>query len=218
MAANIEKDKTDKVRGLLGIKIGMTTFIHPEGEACPVTVIKAGPCEVIQVKTQEKDGYSAAQVGYREKKRLNKPLAGHHKKNNVKRLYHTLKEFEVADDGVEPGQFVTVDIFEEGEKIDVSGTSKGRGFAGVVKRFGFGGGHKTHGGNVWRLPGSSGCGTYPGKVIKGKEYPGRYGNKRISIQNLEIVKVLPEENAILVKGSVPGPINGILQIRKAIKG
>jgi large subunit ribosomal protein L3 len=204
---------------MLGRKLGMMQVFNDKGEVIPVTVIAAGPCIVTQVRTVERDGYAAVQIGYEqvEPRKLTKPQQGHLKAANAMLRY--LREFP-ADNPQEhqPGEVINVELFQPGQKIDVSGNSKGRGFTGVVKRWGFHGGPKTHGqSDRHRAPGSIGAGTTPGRVWKGQKMAGRTGNKRITVQNLEVVEVLPEKNLILVKGSVPGARTGLIEIRRAVK-
>ncbi len=184
----------------------------------PVTVIKAGPCYVTQVRTVDQDGYSAVQLGFEETKtqRLSGGELGHLKKNELPPL-RILREFR-TDEELEEGQALTVDVFEEGERVDIVGKSKGRGFAGVVKRWGFSGGPKTHGqSDRHRAPGSIGAGSTPGRVFKGKKMPGRMGNDTVTSQNLLISRIDPENNIIAVRGSVPGPKNGLVIIKEARK-
>ncbi|MBX0326894.1 50S ribosomal protein L3 [Oscillochloris sp. ZM17-4] len=207
------------ISGLLGRKLGMMQVFNDKGEVIPVTVIAAGPCVVTQVRTVERDGYAAVQIGYEqvEPRKLTKPQQGHLKAANAMLRY--LREFP-ADNPQEhtPGEVINVELFQPGQKIDISGTSKGRGFTGVVKRWGFHGGPKTHGqSDRHRAPGSIGAGTTPGRVWKGQKMAGRMGGKRITIQNLEVVEVLPEKNLLLVKGSVPGARTGLIEIRRAVK-
>jgi large subunit ribosomal protein L3 len=207
------------INGLLGRKIGMTQIFGPTGEAIPVTVIEAGPCVVTQIRTSESDGYEAVQIGFGDirPKSVNKPRQGQLAKAG--RLVRYLREF-AADNVAEHqvGELLNVDRFQTGELIDVTGTSKGRGFQGVVKRHGFSGGPKTHGqSDRHRAPGSIGAGTTPGRVWKNTRMAGRMGNKRVTVQNLEVVDVLPEQHIILVRGSVPGAKNGLLMLRPAVK-
>ncbi len=208
------------MKGILGRKIGMTRIFNEKGEVVPVTVIQAGPCYVTQVKTTETDGYEAIQIGFEEvhPKRLNKPQLGHLKKNNLPPL-RILREIRVEDASqYEVGQVLTVEMFQPGDLVDVTGTSKGRGFQGGVKRHGFGGGPKTHGqSDRWRAPGSIGAGTFPGRVLPGTRMAGRMGNRRVTVQNLEVVRVDPENNLILVKGAVPGHKKGLVMIRQAVR-
>lgn len=207
------------IEGLLGRKIGMTQVFSPAGEAIPVTVIELGPCVVTQVRDKDRDGYEAVQVGFGDvkPKSLTKPEQGHLAKAG--RLVRYLREFGADNiDEHEVGQVLTVEIFEPGQIIDVTGTSKGRGFQGVVKRHGFRGGPKTHGqSDRWRAPGSIGAGTDPGRVWKGTRMAGRMGNRRVTVQNLQVVEVLADKHILLVKGSVPGAKNGLLMVRRAVK-
>ena len=201
--------------GLLGKKIGMTRVYSEMGQAIPVTVIVAGPCVVLQKKTEAKEGYNAIQVGFGPKKeaRLNKPQAGHCKTAGKGGFYHT-KEFRVTDPEVyELGQEIQLaELVKIGDEVHISGKSKGRGFQGVIKRYGFKGGRKTHGSMFHRRPGSIGCSAWPSRVIKGKKMPGRMGNELLTKKNLTVIDVRPDENILLVKGSVPGAKEGLLQI------
>jgi len=201
--------------GLLGKKIGMTRVYSEEGRAVPVTVIEAGPCVVLQKKSLHKEGYNAVQVGFQPKKqaRLNKPISGHCKAADKGGFYH-IKEFRVTDpDTFEIGQDITLaDLFEIGDLVNISGKTKGRGFQGVIKRHGFSGGRKTHGSMFHRRPGSIGCSAWPSRVVKGKKLPGQMGTNLITKKNAVVVDIRPEENILLVKGSVPGSKQGLLQI------
>jgi large subunit ribosomal protein L3 len=204
---------------LLGIKLGMTQVFDADRRLIPVTVIEAGPCPVTQIKTIETDGYSAVQIGFREQKaqRLSKAERGHLAKAGVDPVSE-LQEFRTeGDHGFNCGDILTVERFNEGEKIDIIGTSKGRGFQGVVKRYNFDGGPASHGSMFHRRGGSYGMCQWPGHVLKGKKMPGHMGDVRRTVQNLEIVKIIPEKNLILVKGSVPGSRNGFITIRTAKK-
>ncbi|RAO99354.1 50S ribosomal protein L3 [Petrotoga sp. 9PW.55.5.1] len=206
------------MKGILGKKVGMTR-IYKGDKAIPVTVIKAGPCVVIQKKTVETDGYNAIQVGFEEipERKANKPLLGHFKKADVK-PYRILREFKVENpDDYEIGQEINVSIFSEGEKIDLVGKSKGRGYSGAMKRWNFGGGESSHGSKFHRALGSTGNATYPAKVFKGKKMPGQYGNERVTIQNSEVVYIDVQNNLIAVKGGVPGARGGLVTIREAVK-
>ena len=206
--------------GILGKKLGMTGLFSNEGQYVPVTVVEAGPCVVTQVKTQANDGYNALQLGFGEKKknRVGKPLQGHFAKSGDK-LFSVLREFRIDNpEDFQVGQEITLDIFKVGDKIEVSGTSKGRGFTGTVKRHGFSRGPKTHGSRNYRAPGSIGQCAWPAKVFKGRKMPGQYGNARQTVKNLLIVDIRPEENLILLKGSVPGPPSGTIEIKKTRKG
>lgn len=207
------------IEGLLGRKIGMTQVFSPAGEAIPVTVIEVGPCVVTQVRDKERDGYEAVQIGFgaAKAKSLTKPQQGHLAKAG--QLVRYLREFQADNvEEHEVGQILTVEIFQPGQVIDVTGTSKGRGFQGVVKRHNFRGGPKTHGqSDRWRAPGSIGAGTDPGRVWKGTRMAGRMGNRRVTVQNLQVVEVLADKHILLVRGSVPGAKNGLLMVRRAVK-
>jgi len=203
-------------KGLIGKKIGMTSIFADDGRYIPVTVIQAGPCVVTQIKTMAGDGYNALQLGFLEKRsdRVTKPLNGHFQKSGGQ-CYAHLREVGVDNPGeYSLGQQVGPDVFAIGERVEVIGSTKGRGFSGVIKRHGFGGGRATHGGKCHRIPGSIGCSAWPSKVIKGKKMPGRYGSERKTIKGLEIVDIRPEENLILIKGSVPGHSQATVVINK----
>ncbi|HOA55382.1 MAG: 50S ribosomal protein L3 [Acetivibrionales bacterium] len=205
---------------ILGKKVGMTQVFDENGIVIPVTVIQAGPCAVVQKKTVENDGYTAVRLGYEEvpEKRVNKPEKGLFTKVNVTpRRY--LREFRTDDvDSFEVGQEINVaDMFSSGDKIDVSGTSKGKGFQGVMRRFGSSRGPESHGSKYHRRVGSMGAGSSPGKVFKGKKLPGRMGRDRVTVQNLDVVRVDGERNLLLVKGAVPGPKGGLVIVREAVK-
>ncbi len=204
------------VKGLIGKKLGMTSLFTPDGRHVPVTVVQAGPCVVTQIKTESSDGYNALQIGFGEKKpsRVNKPMAGHLRKSESTG-FNALREMPVdKPEEYSLGQMLSVDLFEVGERVDVTGSSKGRGFAGVTKRHGFHLGRKTHGGKSYRTPGSIGCSAWPAKVIKGKKMPGHYGNEQNTIRNLEIVDIRPDEHLILIKGAIPGSKSGLIAIKK----
>ena len=206
------------IKGMLGKKLGMTSLFGSNGEYIPVTVIEAGPCRITQVKTKATAGYNALQLGFglKKKTRVNKPVQGHFDKSGGE-CYAFLREFRVENPGdFEIGQTIALDheIFSVGDRIDISGKNKGRGFSGVTKRHGFALGRKTHGSHNYRLPGSIGNSAWPAKVIKGKKMPGRYGNARQTMRNLEVVDIRPELNLILVKGAVPGPVNETIEIKK----
>ncbi len=206
-------------KAIIGKKIGMTQIFDEKGAAIPVTVIEAGPCRVVQVKTEESDGYNAVQLGYGEVKenKVNKPEKGHFTKGNVKPTKH-LREFRLDDvSDKKVGDEIKVDIFAEGDIIDVQGKTKGKGFQGVIKRHGQSRGPMGHGSMYHRRPGSMGSTSTPGRVFKGKKLPGHMGNTTVTIQNLKVVKVDVEKNAILVKGSVPGNKGVILKIKDAVK-
>lgn len=204
------------VKAILGRKIGMTRIFAEDGRSVPVTVVEAGPCVITQIKTPERDGYRALQVGFgsRKEKHVNKPMKGHMDKAG-KGYFRVLQEVRVDNtDEMQLGQEIKADVFEVGERVDVIGLSKGKGFAGTIKRWGFSRGPVTHGCKSIRDPGSTGCATYPGRVIKGKKMAGQKGNKRTTVMNLSVVEIRSEENLLLIKGAVPGAENGIVFIRK----
>jgi len=206
-------------KGLLGKKIGMTQIFDDNGTAIPVTIIEAGPCYVTQIRKVEADGYSAVQLGFGETKpkRLTGGQLGHLKRNDIAPL-RFLREFRTKDAELSEGDQLTVGVFEVGDHVDITGTSKGRGFAGVVKRHGFAGGPKTHGqSDRQRAPGSIGATSGTARVFKGKRMPGHMGNRRVTSQNLKIVLVDSERNLIGVRGAVPGPKTGLLVIKEARK-
>ena len=206
------------IDGLIGKKVGMTQIFEDNGTVRPVTVLSAGPCVVVQRKTDEKDGYGAVQIGLvdaKAAKRANRPMRGHHGKADVPPT-RLLREFRVDDDTeLKPGDSVLVSIFEGVGKVDVIGTSKGKGFQGVMKRHGFRGGRATHGSMFHRAPGSIGQAAYPAKVLRGMRGPGRMGNARVTAKNLTVLRIDAEKNLMLVEGSVPGAPGGILLIRKS---
>ena len=206
-------------KGIIGRKVGMTQIFDEKGNVIPVTVIEAGPCVVAQVKTVETDGYNAIQLGFGEvkDKHINKPEAGHFKKAKLANKKY-LREFRTEEvSNYKVGDEVKLDIFEAGEKIDVQGTSKGKGFQGVIKRHGQSRGPMGHGSMYHRRPGSMGSTSTPGRVFKGKKLPGHMGKVTITIQNLDVVRVDTDKNVLLVKGSVPGPKGAILKVKSAIK-
>ncbi len=201
---------------IIGKKIGYTRIFDDQGNAIPVTVIQAGPCKIVNIKTLEKDGYEAVQLGYvtTVEGKLNKPLVSYFKKQGVE-LYKHLKEFRSDNiKDVKINDIVTVETFTIGELVSVSGFSKGKGFQGVVKRYGFHGGPGSHGSMFHRQPGSIGSNTFPGRVIKNKKLPGRMGNVKTTIKNLKVVKLIPEKNVILIRGAVPGSVNTLIEIKK----
>ncbi|MCG8684652.1 MAG: 50S ribosomal protein L3 [Desulfobacterales bacterium] len=201
---------------LLGKKIGMTNVFSSDGRLVPVTVLQVGPCVVTQVKTEETDGYTALQLGFDEKpvERLNKPIAGHLKKATDKG-FRVMKEFRTDSvEEVEAGATLGVDMFSVGEKVTVTGISKGRGFQGTIKRHGFSRGPETHGNRNHRKPGSVGNSAWPGKIIKGKKMPGHMGVDKTTVKNLTIVDIKHDDNLILVKGAVPGFKTGVVEVRK----
>ena len=207
--------------GILGKKLGMTQIFEEDGVAHPVTVIEAGPCLVVQRKDTENDGYEAVQIGLVEErryKRVNQALAGHFKKGGVSPL-RQLAEFRVeAESELKAGDQIKADMFEVEDYVDVIGTGKGKGFQGVMKRYGFSGGGATHGSMFHRAPGSIGQASDPSRVFPGTRLPGRMGGKRITVQTLKIVKLDVEKNLLYVKGAVPGPNNGYVAIRRAKRG
>ncbi len=210
------------MKGMIGKKVGMTQIFDEQGNVIPVTVIEAGPCYVTQIRSAERDGYTAVQLGYGTTKpqRLTKGQMGHLGRNKLPALRY-LREFRLpeADVDVEEGQEIKVDVFETGERVDVIGVSKGRGFAGTVKRHGFNRQPKTHGqSDRERAPGSVGAGSTPGRVVKGKRMAGRMGNDRVTIKNLEVVRIDPEHNLLAVRGSIPGSRGGIVMIKPARTG
>jgi large subunit ribosomal protein L3 len=209
--------------GILGKKLGMTQIFHEDGSIVPVTVIQAGPCYVVQKKTAEKEGYNAVQLGFGEKKkanRVNKPLTGHFKKANIPPMSF-LKEFRLNTEECganEVGSQISVEMFEIGEFVDVTGTSKGKGFAGVMKRHGFAGAPATHGSHEYfRHGGSIGQNMTPGRTMKGKKMPGHMGNIRVTIQSLKVVDVRSDNNILMIEGAIPGPNNGYVLVKKAVK-
>ncbi|MDQ6982116.1 MAG: 50S ribosomal protein L3 [Mariprofundus sp.] len=206
--------------GLIARKAGMTQVFDERGSAVAVTVLNIEPCKVIARRTHEKDGYDAIQVGHGGAKRVtSRAMQGHYAKQGQE-VMGGLREFRVAADAeFELGQELNAAIFETGQKLDIAGTSKGRGFAGVMKRYNFAGGRATHGAEkVHRQMGSTGQCQWPGRVFPGKKMPGHYGAERVTVQNIEVVRVDEEENRILVKGAVPGAKNGLLELRSAVKG
>jgi large subunit ribosomal protein L3 len=208
------------VNGIIGRKLGMTQIFAPDGTVTPVTVIKAGPCVVVQRKTSLTDGYEAVQLGLveeRSPKKINKPMKGHFEKAGIPPT-KILREFRLqnTEEGINVGDKVLVDQFSENDIVDVVGTSKGRGFAGFVKRHGFAGGRATHGSMFHRAPGSIGASAYPSRVIKGTRMAGHMGVQRTTIKNLQVMKVNTEENLLLIRGAVPGPNGGYLLIKKKL--
>lgn len=203
--------------GILGRKVGMTQHFDRQGEVRPVTVVEAGPCLVIQVKTLENDGYQAVQLGFGHAKRLNSPQKGHQKKLGQ---FRYLREFRVADvSGYKVGQRLGAELFEAGDLVNVTGISKGRGFAGGVRRYGFRGGPRTHGqSDRHRAPGSIGSGTTPGRVLKGLKMAGHMGNARVTVRNLRVLESNPATGVLLIEGAVPGARNGLLAIKRTGAG
>lgn len=203
--------------GLLGKKIGMTTYFEESGNAIPCTVVEAGPCYITQIKTTEKDGYEAVKFGFGTKKEKNttKPEYGQFKKLNIPaaRFIKEIRDFPL--EGLKEGDQIKVDIFKQGDIVKVSGISKGKGFQGVVKRHGFGGGVRTHGqSDRERAPGSIGASSYPSRVLKGQRMAGRTGGRRVTVRNLKIIKIIPDSNILLIKGAIPGANTGFVEIYK----
>ncbi|OQB32697.1 MAG: 50S ribosomal protein L3 [Candidatus Hydrogenedentes bacterium ADurb.Bin170] len=208
------------LKGLLGKKLGMTRLFTEEGLWIPVTLLQAGPCTVVQRKTADRDGYEAVQVGYGDKKesRCTKPLREHFKAAGVEPK-KVLREFKVDNDSeLKPGDMIGSDIFKKGDRVDVSGLSKGRGFAGAMKRHNFAGGPNTHGSRFHRRPGSVGASATPAEIVKGKKMPGQMGNCRVTVQNLEIIDVVHEKNLLVIRGAVPGANGGMIMVKHSVKG
>jgi large subunit ribosomal protein L3 len=205
--------------GLIGRKVGMTQLFGKDGNVIPATVLRAGPCTVIELRTKSTHGYDAVQLGFEEQKRgVTKPMAGHFKKAGVAPL-RILREVRLPKTEItfQPGQRVTVDLFNVGELVDVTGISKGKGFQGGVKRHGWAGGDATHGSMFHRAPGSIGASSDPSRVWPGHRLPGRMGGAKVTAQNLEVIRILPEQDLLVVKGAVPGANGGLVVIRKSIK-
>jgi len=206
-------------KAILGKKIGMTQLFLADGTMIPVTVVEAGPCPVVQKKTQGRDGYDAVQLGFAEmrEKLATRPRKGHCEKAGVK-VVRYLREFKLEDMGAyEVGQMVTADVFAEGDKVDVSGKSKGKGFAGVIKRWNYGRGRKTHGSHSYRATGSMGACSYPGEVLKTKRLPGHMGAENVTVQNLEVVRVDANRNLLLIKGAIPGAKGTMVAVKSTVK-
>lgn len=205
------------VTGILGRKLGMTQLFGEGGEILPATVIKAGPCVVVQCKTVERDGYAAVQLGLVEDApaNVNRPTAGHYRKAGVPPT-RIRREVGVDGDGPAEGDQVLASVFEGGDRVDVVGVSRGKGFQGVMKRHGFGGGRATHGSMFHRAPGSIGASSYPSRVIKGMRGPGRMGGDRVTTRNLQVLRVDADQHVLVVKGAVPGAPGGVVMIRKAV--
>jgi large subunit ribosomal protein L3 len=204
--------------GIIGKKLGMTRVFDSQGLAVPVTVIEAGPCFVVQQKTGAKEGYEALQLGFERRPlaKCNRPLKGHFEKHGAKSGFKYLREIRLEKAGdYTVGQEITVAQFASGDRVDVIGTSKGRGFTGTVKRWNFHRGPMTHGSMSHRAPGSIGASAYPSRVVKGKKMPGHMGNARVTVKNLEVMEVRQEENLLLIKGAIPGPRQGLVLIQKA---
>jgi large subunit ribosomal protein L3 len=208
------------MKAIIGRKLGMTQIFSEDGSAVPVTVLEAGPCTITQVKTPERDGYSALQLGFgtRKAKNVNRPSKGHMDKAG-KGYFQVLREVRMDQPtDLQVGDGISTEIFQIGESIDVIGNSKGKGFAGTIKRWGFTRGPAAHGSKNIREPGSTGMATYPGRVLKGKRMAGQKGDKRVTVMNLTIIDIRPEDNLMLVRGAVPGASNGIVFIRKTNRG
>lgn len=206
------------INGLLGRKIGMSQVFVADGQRVPVTVLEVGPCTVLQKKNVNLDGYESVQLGYvaKSSQRVNKPEMGHFRKAGKGAFSH-VREFKVVDNDLAIGDEITCAIFTPGDRIDVTGVSKGKGFQGVIKRWNFAGGRASHGSMFKRGPGSIGQSAWPSKVFKGKKMPGQMGNVTVTTQNLVVVEVRSDQNLVLVRGAVPGPKNGLVEIRKGVK-
>lgn len=206
------------IEGIIGEKLGMTQIYLPNGEVAPVTVVEAGPCKVVQKKTVANDGYDALQLSFKEisEKKVNRPINGHFKKSGITPCRH-LREFKGDMDTLNTGSEVDVDIFKIGERVDVIGVSKGKGFAGVIKRHHFAGGPATHGSMFHRAPGSIGSSSWPSRVRKNKRLPGHMGAERVTVQGLEIVDIRKDDNLLFIKGAVPGSPGGLLIIKRSKK-
>ncbi|MEE0767420.1 MAG: 50S ribosomal protein L3 [Christensenellales bacterium] len=206
-------------KAILGTKVGMTQMFREDGTMIPVAVVLAGPCPVVQKKTVEHDGYEAVQVAFKpiREKLCTKPMLGHFKKAG-QGAYRYTREFKLDDTAAyEVGQVITVDAFQQGDMVDVTGTSKGKGFQGTIKRWNQSRGRKTHGSHSYRVAGSMGACTYPGEVFKTKHLPGHMGHERITVQNLEVVRVDAERNLLLVRGAIPGAKGGLVMVRETVK-
>ena len=206
-------------KAILGTKVGMTQMFREDGTMIPVTVVLAGPCPVVQKKTNEHDGYEAIQVAFKpvREKLLTKPELGHLKKAGVG-AHRFVREFKLDDTAsYEVGQVISADVFANGDKVDVTGTSKGKGFEGNIKRWNQGRGRKTHGSHSYRVAGSMGACTYPGEVFKTKHLPGHMGHECVTVQNLEVVRVDAERNLLLIKGALPGAKGGLLLVKETVK-
>lgn len=207
------------MKNILGKKVGMTQVFTEEGLLVPVTVVEAGPMVVTQIKTKATDGYEAIQVGYMDKKekKLTRALKGHFDKVEVG-YKKVLREYRVEDaSAFEPGQEIKVDVFEKDERVDVTGTSKGKGTQGAIKRWNFSRGPEKHGSKLHRTQGARAAGTYPGRVFKGTKQMGKMGNERVTVQNLTVVSVDPEKNLILIRGAIPGPKGSLVSIKESVK-
>ena len=207
------------IEGIIGKKLGMTQIVKDDGEVVPVTILKAGPCVIVQKKNVDNDGYEAIQLGLVEDKairKMTKPMKGHFEERGIKQPVKILREFHYKNEKeLEEGKEITVDIFSDVKKVNIVGISKGKGFQGVMKRHGFSGQGKSHGSKIHRATGSIGQATYPGKVMRGKAMPGHMGNERVIVKNLKIEKIMKEETLILVRGAVPGPKGGTILIKNS---
>ena len=205
-------------KGILGEKLGMTQIFTDTGRAIPVTVIKAGPCRIVQVKTPERDGYAAVQLGFGSPGRVSKPAAGHFAGAEVEPARHLVELRVDGDDSYEPGQEIRADVFQPGDRADVIGVSKGKGFAGVMKRHGFAGLGASHGTErKHRSPGAIGACATPSRVFRGTKMAGHMGHERVTVLNLEVVEADPERGLLLLKGAVPGPVGGLVMVRSSVK-
>ncbi len=203
-------------KGMIGKKLGMTGVFSNDGIYVPVTVVKLGPCVVTQIKTVANDGYNSLQIGFglKKTKNITKPLQGHYQKSGGG-AFEVTREFPVDDpENYQLGQVISPEMFKIGEKVDVVGKSKGRGFSGVIKRHGFSGGRMTHGSHSKRTPGSIGCSAWPAKVVRGKKMPGHYGDARTTVRNMEVVDIRPDENIVLIKGPLPGSRSSLVTVNK----
>jgi large subunit ribosomal protein L3 len=206
-----------EVKGILGEKLGMTQVFTDDGRAIPVTVIKAGPCRVVQVKTEERDGYRSVQLGYGDRRSASKPLAGHFAKAGLDTPSRWVVELR-TDEDFEPGQEIKADVFEPGDRTDVIGVSKGKGFAGTMKRHGFAGLSASHGTErKHRSPGAIGACATPSRVFRGTKMPGQMGNQRVTVLNLEVVEADAERGLLLLRGAVPGPVGALVMVRSSVK-
>lgn len=204
--------------GLMGYKLGMTQVFSDAGELVPVTLLELGPCKVVQVKTEETDGYGAVQLSFSEVKehRVTKPLLGHYKKASLPPA-RFLREFKSENEALSVGQVVTAELFKKGDFVDVSGVSKGKGFQGAMKRHNFSGGPASHGSHFHRAPGSIGNSATPSRVWKNKAMPGQMGDKPVTTQNLEVIEVRPDQNIVMIKGAIPGSTKGLVVVKKSVK-
>lgn len=205
------------MKALLGKKAGMTQLFLEDGKLVPVTVVEASPSQVIRVKTEKKEGYAAIQIGFGEARKINQPSQGHFEKAKTTPKKHLAEVLIDEEDRYETGQTLTVETFSAGEKVDVAGISKGKGFQGVIKKWGFKGGPASHGSHFKRIPGSIGASATPSRVFKGKKMPGRLGGKRVTVKNLSVVKIDSQSNLLLLKGAVPGAKGQVLLVKNSLK-